>query len=110
MVFTKRGGVDDSGDVDADARRNDPNRNQASRGHCRICKSDDHWSVACPYKEMMQQETAYEEEMEAASMLIGFGDSKGGPSGATGAGVGGRGAPGTVAGCGAHILLYIILV
>lgn len=22
----------------------------ASRGHCRICKADDHWSVTCPYK------------------------------------------------------------
>lgn len=21
-----------------------------SRGHCRFCKSDDHWSVSCPYK------------------------------------------------------------
>lgn len=21
-----------------------------AKGHCRFCKADDHWSVACPYK------------------------------------------------------------
>uniref|UniRef100_A0A914DYH7 Eukaryotic translation initiation factor 3 subunit G n=1 Tax=Acrobeloides nanus TaxID=290746 RepID=A0A914DYH7_9BILA len=32
----------------------------ATKGHCRFCKSDEHWSVACPYKEMYA--TAEDEE------------------------------------------------
>lgn len=31
-------------------KKTDPTKAYASRGHCRICKADDHWSVSCPYK------------------------------------------------------------
>lgn len=33
-----------------DDKKSDPMKAYASRGHCRICKGDDHWSVNCPYK------------------------------------------------------------
>jgi len=32
----------------------DPILKGASKGHCRFCKSDEHWSINCPYKDMYQ--------------------------------------------------------
>ncbi|KAH7729873.1 eukaryotic translation initiation factor 3 subunit G [Aphelenchoides avenae] len=42
-----------------------------SKGHCRFCKADDHWSVACPYKEMYQT-TLEEDEAEADKVATGM--------------------------------------
>jgi len=50
---------------DSDDRNIDPlMKGQASKGHCRICKVDGHWSVNCPYKDMYQPNVV--EETEAA--------------------------------------------
>jgi translation initiation factor 3 subunit G len=46
-----------------------------SKGHCRFCKADDHWSVACPYKEMyqMNEEEAETEQDKGTSRTMGSG-------------------------------------
>uniref|UniRef100_A0A914ZG13 Eukaryotic translation initiation factor 3 subunit G n=1 Tax=Panagrolaimus superbus TaxID=310955 RepID=A0A914ZG13_9BILA len=52
MQFTRnRSGVEEQTQVDA----NLPGaaRNVDAKAHCRICKANDHWSVHCPYKEIM---------------------------------------------------------
>ncbi|KAL3077119.1 hypothetical protein niasHS_013108 [Heterodera schachtii] len=61
VQFTNRGGEqDDRDDKLAEALL----KGQSSKAHCRFCKSDDHWSVTCPYKDMFK-ETSEEEQQEA---------------------------------------------
>jgi len=51
MQFTRnRAGEQQLEDVDEIARKARENRGAAM--HCRQCKGNDHWSVACPYKEL----------------------------------------------------------
>lgn len=40
----------ESQEQDKEEKKSDQLKGYASRGHCRICKADDHWSVNCPYK------------------------------------------------------------
>lgn len=41
-------------------------KGSTSKGHCRFCKSDEHWSVNCPYKAMYQG-LQIEEESDASN-------------------------------------------
>uniref|UniRef100_A0AC34F9V3 Eukaryotic translation initiation factor 3 subunit G n=1 Tax=Panagrolaimus sp. ES5 TaxID=591445 RepID=A0AC34F9V3_9BILA len=63
MQFTRnRSGAEEQAQVDA----NLPGaaRTVDAKAHCRICKANDHWSVHCPYKEIMA--AAEEEDPRAA--------------------------------------------
>jgi translation initiation factor 3 subunit G len=52
IQFTRnRGGVEEQTQVDATLPG--ATRNVDAKAHCRICKANDHWSVHCPYKEIM---------------------------------------------------------
>uniref|UniRef100_A0A914HRK5 Eukaryotic translation initiation factor 3 subunit G n=1 Tax=Globodera rostochiensis TaxID=31243 RepID=A0A914HRK5_GLORO len=51
VQFTNRPGEQD----ERDEKASDPLlKGQSSKAHCRFCKSDEHWSVVCPYKEMFK--------------------------------------------------------
>lgn len=53
MQFTRnRAGEQE---VEFEEKKPDLGKN-AAKGHCRFCKADDHWSVACPYKVIFEQQ------------------------------------------------------
>uniref|UniRef100_A0A183CF91 RRM domain-containing protein n=1 Tax=Globodera pallida TaxID=36090 RepID=A0A183CF91_GLOPA len=61
LQFTNRPGEQD----DRDEKAADPLlKGQSSKAHCRFCKSDEHWSVVCPYKEMFK-DISEEEQPDA---------------------------------------------
>ena len=37
-----------------------------TKAHCRICKANDHWSVNCPYKQIMMQNADEEDNLHGA--------------------------------------------
>jgi len=78
MIFT-RNRAGEQQEQENDDKKNDPMKGYASKGHCRICKADDHWSVNCPYKEMYQ---VNEEESNNADVKSGLKQASGAPGAA----------------------------
>uniref|UniRef100_A0A915EDY0 Eukaryotic translation initiation factor 3 subunit G N-terminal domain-containing protein n=1 Tax=Ditylenchus dipsaci TaxID=166011 RepID=A0A915EDY0_9BILA len=79
MIFT-RNRAGETQEQENEDKKNDPMKGYASKGHCRICKADDHWSVNCPYKEMYQtnEEDASGADNKSGLKQIGGGTGIGG--------------------------------
>uniref|UniRef100_A0AC34QNJ4 Eukaryotic translation initiation factor 3 subunit G n=1 Tax=Panagrolaimus sp. JU765 TaxID=591449 RepID=A0AC34QNJ4_9BILA len=68
MQFTKNRSDEEQAQVDVPIPGLD--RSVGTKAHCRICKANDHWSVNCPYKEIMLP-NGEEEENRAGAAATG---------------------------------------
>uniref|UniRef100_A0A7E4ZUR5 Eukaryotic translation initiation factor 3 subunit G n=1 Tax=Panagrellus redivivus TaxID=6233 RepID=A0A7E4ZUR5_PANRE len=71
MQFTKSRTGEEEQAAAVDATLPGTNRTVDAKAHCRICKANDHWSVHCPYKEIMLPGGEEEDPTKAGPALNG---------------------------------------